>query len=142
MIHRVTSHGASNRVFGLTFYCRNYKLCIKKLSAWACMGRLKLSQRLSHKIFMKSLVEFHIAQSRTESPKIAYIWVFSSYKFAFFLYLRNAQNGVYKINTTSTRGYSDVYCQMTSLLGCENWGWTMVMKMDGTQVLKMLFDFS
>ena len=28
-----------------------------------------------------------------------------------------------------------MYCQMTTLPGCESGGWTMVMKMDGTQVV-------
>ena len=48
---------------------------------------------------------------------------------------RAAKNGVYKIKTSTTSGFNDVYCQMTSLPGCfGGGGWTMVMKINGTKV--------
>ncbi|CAB4020555.1 Hypothetical predicted protein, partial [Paramuricea clavata] len=45
---------------------------------------------------------------------------------------RNASNGWYKIKTLGTNAFvTDVYCQMTSLPGCSDGGWTMAMKIDG-----------
>lgn len=47
----------------------------------------------------------------------------------------SAENAVYRIETDTNTGYTDVYCQMTSLSGCPGKGWTMVMKINGQKVL-------
>lgn len=46
-----------------------------------------------------------------------------------------AKNGPFKIKTNTTLGTSHIYCQMTSLPGCDGGGWTMVMKIDGNKVI-------
>ena len=53
------------------------------------------------------------------------------------LFSRDHGSGIYKINVGPNRGMN-VYCQMSSVSGCSGGGWTMVMKIDGSQVRVIL----
>ena len=46
---------------------------------------------------------------------------------------RSLGNGVYQLNYRDLPGEYEVYCHMTEIDGCEEEGWTLVMKIDGTQ---------
>jgi hypothetical protein len=47
---------------------------------------------------------------------------------------RDVPNGSYSILDQGGTKATKMYCQMTSLEGCEGGGWTMAMKIDGGQV--------
>jgi hypothetical protein len=53
-----------------------------------------------------------------------------------FIAFRTSDNGVYQLNYRVSPGKYQVYCHMTEIDGCEGKGWTLVMKMNGTNVSK------
>ena len=53
-----------------------------------------------------------------------------------FLY-RKAESGVYKIQAETKSNYTEVYCEMTSFGECANGGWTLLMKINGSQYVHL-----
>ena len=51
-----------------------------------------------------------------------------------FRFDSEAKSGVYKIEAETKTNYTKVYCEMTSLGECASGGWTMMMKINGSQV--------
>jgi hypothetical protein len=52
----------------------------------------------------------------------------------------NLKNGIYYLQAKASSQKYPVYCQMTGIPGCGGGGWTLVMKTDGHEVMR-LFSF-
>ena len=49
-------------------------------------------------------------------------------------------NGVYQLKNNHSLEEYQVYCHMTEISGCGSGGWTLVMKIDGDKVIKIILN--
>ena len=70
------------------------------------------------------------ARNCFEPPLVSHVY-FSLLSF------RIRVDGSFFIRAKSQSGYAHVFCHMTPIPGCGDGGWTLVMKLNGSQVLKL-----
>jgi hypothetical protein len=56
------------------------------------------------------------------------------FSISFLSLYSEAKSGVYKIQAETKSNFTKVYCEMTSLGECTEGGWTLMMKINGSQV--------
>ena len=54
---------------------------------------------------------------------------------------RYLSNGVYKLKNNDSLEEYQVYCHMTEISGCGSGGWTLVMKIDGSKVKIIIYQW-